>query len=51
MVLTDKWILAQKLGIFKIQFTDLMKLIKMEGQVWKLWSFLEGGTKYSQEQV
>ena len=24
--LTDKWIVAQKLGILKIQFTDHMKL-------------------------
>jgi hypothetical protein len=30
-VLTDKWILAQKLGISKIQFTDHMKLKKKEG--------------------
>jgi hypothetical protein len=27
-VLTDKWILAPKLGISKIQFTDYMKLKK-----------------------
>jgi hypothetical protein len=26
--LTDKWILAQKLGISKLQFTDQMKLKK-----------------------
>jgi hypothetical protein len=31
-VLTDKWILAQKLGIPKIQFTDHMKLKKKEAQ-------------------
>ena len=31
-VLTDKWILAQKLGIPKIQFTDHMKLKKKEDQ-------------------
>ena len=30
--LTDKWILAQKLGIPKIQFTDHMKLKKKEDQ-------------------
>jgi hypothetical protein len=28
--LTDKWILAQKFGILKIQFTDHMKLKKKE---------------------
>jgi hypothetical protein len=28
--LTDKWILAQKLGIPKIQFTDHMKLKKKD---------------------
>jgi hypothetical protein len=31
-VLTGKWILAQKLGIPKIQFTDQMKLKKKEEQ-------------------
>jgi hypothetical protein len=30
--LTDKWILVQKLGIPKIQFTDYMKLQKKEDQ-------------------
>jgi hypothetical protein len=30
--LTDKWILAQKLRIHKIQFTDHMKLEKNEDQ-------------------
>jgi hypothetical protein len=30
--LTDKWILAQKLQILKIQFTDHMKLKKKENQ-------------------
>jgi hypothetical protein len=30
--LTDKWILAQKLGIPNIQFTDQMKLKKKEDQ-------------------
>jgi hypothetical protein len=29
---TDKWTLAQKLGILKIQFTDQMKLKKKEDQ-------------------
>ena len=32
MWITDKWILAQKLRIPKIQFTDLMKLKKKEDQ-------------------
>jgi hypothetical protein len=31
-LLTDKWILAQKLGIHNIQFTDQMKLKKKEDQ-------------------
>jgi hypothetical protein len=31
--LTDKWILAQKLGIPKIQFTDHMKLKKEDQSV------------------
>jgi len=39
-VLTDKWILSQKLRLPKIQSTDLMKLEKNVLQ-----SFLEGGTK------
>jgi hypothetical protein len=38
--------LAQKLGIPKIQFTDYMKLKKRKNKVWMLQSFLEGG-KYS----
>ena len=31
--LTDKWLLAQKLGIPKIQFTDYMKLKKEDQSV------------------
>jgi septal ring-binding cell division protein DamX len=31
-ILTDKWILAQKLRILKIQFTNQMKLKKKEDQ-------------------
>ena len=31
-ILTDKWILAQKFGILKIQFTDHMKPNKKEDQ-------------------
>ena len=45
MHITDKWILAQKLRIPKIQFTDHVKL-KKKTKVWILQSFLEGGTKY-----
>ena len=37
----DKWILSQKFGIPKIQFTDHMKL-KKEDQSGVLWSLLEG---------
>jgi hypothetical protein len=33
MQLTDKWILAQKLGIQKIKFTDHMKLKKKDQSV------------------
>jgi hypothetical protein len=32
-VLTDKWILAQKLRILNIQFTDHMKLKKKEDEI------------------
>ena len=35
-VLTYKWILAQKLRIPKIQFTDQMKLKKRKTKVWIL---------------
>ena len=49
--LTDKWILTQKLGIPKIQFTDHMKLKKKEDHRWILQSFLEGGTKYPWEEL
>jgi hypothetical protein len=44
--------LAQKLRMPKIQFTDHMKLKKKKKiKVWVLQSFLEGVTKYSQEQI
>ena len=45
--LPEWWILAQMLGIPKIQFTNHMKLKKKEDQMWVLLSFLEGGTKYT----
>jgi hypothetical protein len=44
-VLTDMWILAQKFGIHKIQFTDHMKLKKNEDQSVDTLSLLEGGTQ------
>jgi hypothetical protein len=50
-ILRDKWILAQKLGIPKIQFTNQMKLKKKEDQSIDIWSFLEGGTKYPLEEI
>jgi hypothetical protein len=43
--LTDKWILAQKLRIPKIQFTDHMKL-KEEDQSVDASVHLRRGTKY-----
>jgi hypothetical protein len=49
--LTDNWILAQKLRIPKIQFTDHMNIKREEDQAVVLWSFLEGETKYSQEEI
>ena len=49
--LTDKWILAQNLGIPKIKLTDHMKLKRKEVKVWILWSFLEGETKYAWEEI
>ena len=49
--LTDKWILAQKLRIPKIQFPHHMKSRRRKTKVWVLQSFLEGGTKYSREQI
>jgi hypothetical protein len=44
-VLTDKWILAQKLRTPKIQFAKHMKL-KKETKVWTLCPFLKLGTKH-----
>jgi hypothetical protein len=50
--LTDKWILAQKLRIPKIQFTKHMKLKKKEDQsVDNLVLLIEGGTKYPWEEL
>ena len=45
--LTDKWMLAQKLGMPRIQLTSQMKLKKKDEnkKKWILWSFLEGKTK------
>ena len=40
--LTDKWILAQKLQIIKILFTDYKKFNKKENQSVGAQSFLEG---------
>jgi hypothetical protein len=41
--LTDKWILAQKLRVSKIQFAKHMKLRRRKWCI--LWTFLEGVTK------
>jgi hypothetical protein len=45
MVCTDKWILAQKLQITKIQFTDHMKLKKKEDQSVGAWVLLRKWNK------
>ena len=49
--LTDKWILAPKYQIPKIQFTDHMKLNKKEDQGVNASVLLKRRTKYSQEQI
>jgi hypothetical protein len=49
--LTDKWILAQKLGICKIQFTDHMKLKKKEDQSVDTSVLLRWGNKIPMEGV
>jgi len=41
----DKWILAQKLGLPKIQPTDQMKLKKKDDQSVNTSVLLKGGTK------
>ena len=45
------WILAPKLKILKIQFTDHMKLKKKEDQSVGASVFLRRRIKYSQEQI
>jgi hypothetical protein len=49
--LTDKWILAQKLRIPKIQFTDHMKLKKKEVQSVDTLILLRRGNKIPMEGV
>ena len=44
--LTDKWILAQKLQITRIQFTEHMKLNKKEDQSVGASALLRRRTKY-----
>jgi hypothetical protein len=50
-VLTDKWILAQKLRILKIQFTKHMKLKKNEDQSVDTLPLLRIGNKTPMEGV
>jgi hypothetical protein len=47
--LTDKWILAQKLQITRIKFTDNIKLNKKDNQ--SVGTSVLRRTKYSQEQI
>jgi hypothetical protein len=49
--LTDKWILAQKLGLQKIQFTNHMKLKKKEDQSVDTSIHLRRGNKIPMEGV
>jgi hypothetical protein len=49
--LTDKWILAQKLQITRVQFTDHMKLNKKEDQSVGASVLLKRRTKCSQEKI
>jgi hypothetical protein len=49
--ITDKWILAQKLQITRIKFTDHMKLKKKEDQSVGASVLLRRRTKHSQEQI
>jgi hypothetical protein len=49
--LTDKWILAQKLGIPKLQFTNHMKLKKKEDQSVDTSILLRMGNKIPMEGV
>jgi hypothetical protein len=48
--LTDKWILAQKLQITKIQFADHMKLKKKENKSMGVPVLLIKGNKFSERQ-
>ena len=50
-VLTDKWILAQKLRITKIPFTDQMKLKKKEDQSMGILVLLRREKKYPWEEI
>ena len=49
--LTDKWILAQKLGIPKIQVTDHMKLKEKEVQKCGCFGSSEKGNKIHTEKI
>jgi hypothetical protein len=49
--LTDKWILAPKLQITKIQFADHMKLKKKKDQNMGASFLPKRRTKYSEEQI
>jgi hypothetical protein len=49
--LTNKWILAQKLGILKIQFTNHMKLKKKDDQSVDTLVLLRRGNKIPMEGV
>jgi hypothetical protein len=48
---TDKWILAQKLGIPKIHFTNHMKLKKKEDQRVDIFVLLRMGNKIPMEGI
>jgi hypothetical protein len=50
-VLTDKWVLAQKLKITRIKFTDHMNLNNKEDESVGVSDLLRRRTKYSQEQI
>ena len=50
-ILSDNWILAQKLRIPKIQLTDQMKFKKKEGQSMDTSVLLEWETKYPWEDI
>ena len=50
-VLTDKWVLAPKLRIPKIQFTNYMKFKKKGDHSVDTSVLLKGGSKYSWEET